>query len=194
MTTNPQYNILVIGNSGVGKTSIINRFINNYFTEKLISVTFGVSNHNKPIKLSDNDEEKISLNVIDTDGNVKTNSTSFKNACKTANGVIIVYDITNLNSFNNVSEWLKKIKEYNIMDDTVIFLIGNKSDKKKRQVKDYSTTNEIILLNTELKLYETSAKENPKVNSIDHIFNYIAKQIKSADQKSRPEPSCCSIS
>jgi small GTP-binding protein len=208
MTTNSNCNILVIGDSGVGKTS----FITNNFTEKSTSYTLGVNYYYKNIQLSNGN--KIVLKVIDTDGNIDTNSISFKNACITVNGVIIVYDITNKTSFDNVSKWLIKIQKYKIMDDTIIYLIGNKSDLIKSDLNKREVSSEDAIKWTKENLeiykpsiYETSVKVNSidhifnsiketsvKVNSIDIIFNDIAKQIKDHKQKPRPEPSCCSIS
>lgn len=227
MTTNSNYNVLVIGDHGVGKTSFINRFINDSFVfkENSKSFTVGVNDNYKKINLSNDEkvlDEKV-LKVIDTDGDIKTNSTSFKNACKTAHGVIIVYDITNKTSFENVSEWLKKIKDYNIMPDTVIYLIGNKSDldnkrgldnKRQVQSKDATEWPNNNLISYKTSVYETSVKNNTinhifptqnksltdesrtliKQKKIDHIFTNIAEQIKNAKQLSRPDPSCCSIS
>ena len=143
--------------------------------------------------------EKIKLNIIDTDGNIKINSASFKNACKKAHGVIILYDINKINSLDNISSWLKQIKNNYIIDDTIIFLVGNKNDTLNKSINE--SINESINRNINLIegiefaqnqiVFETNVKnrmvyfkisvKNNKVISFDKNNKVISFPTKNID-------------
>ena len=117
-----QYKIIIIGNSGVGKSSIIKRFVFNEF-ERCTMTTMGMSNYSKVINLN---EEMIKLNLFDTSGQERYQSiaTTFYRGSHAA---LIVYDITNEESFQKVSYWIKQAKEY-ASEEICLLLIGNKLD------------------------------------------------------------------
>ena len=119
--------IILIGNSGVGKTSIINRFYLNNFDEKG-SITISANFVAKSIKI---DGQNIMLNIWDTAGEEKFRSIN-KIFVKDSNIIIFVYDITTHKSFEELDYWYQYI--INELGKEVIFgLAGNKADRVEEE-------------------------------------------------------------
>ena len=116
------YKLLIIGNSAVGKSCMLMRFSENQFTENFYN-TVGVDFKLKEIELKG---KTVRLQIWDTAGQDKfrTITTSYY---KGAHGIMIVYDITDRQSFENVSEWMEEIENY-AQKNVNILLIGNKND------------------------------------------------------------------
>ena len=127
------YKILVIGESNVGKTSIILRYTENSFNASGIS-TCGVDVKCKYVSL---DNLKIRLDIWDTAGQERFRGLA-KNYFRGANAFILVYDITNQNSFNKLRGWINDAKE-KIQREYKMIVVGNKKDCKKERVIDYDT-------------------------------------------------------
>ncbi len=151
--------VIVVGDSGVGKTTLISRVIDK-FNENTIS-TFGVSYVSKDIDI---EGTLVKFDIWDTAGQEKYHSLNrlFYNGTKIC---IIVYDITNNESFQNVSNfWYKEIT--NEISDKVIFgLAGNKSDLySKEEVKEEEASNYAKEKNIIFSL--TSSYDNTGVNEL----------------------------
>ena len=159
--------IMFIGNSSVGKTSIIKRYSKNIFSTSYIS-TLGIDFESKNINI---DNKIINLQIWDTAGQEKYKVLS-KNYYNNSNAFIIVYDITNLESFESVMNWIDQIKE-NAPENVKSILLGNKSDlEEKRKVtyqegKDFATSNG-------MQFIETSAKTASKVQE---AFELLTQEI-----------------
>jgi len=120
---------VIVGDSGVGKTNILNRYIRNAFYLDGKS-TIGIELETKMFKIQD---KYIKLNIWDTAGQERFKSVT-QAYYKGSKGAIMVYDITRENTFNNIDNWFKEIKD-SAMSDMNLILIGNKSDlENKRQV------------------------------------------------------------
>ena len=120
--------IALIGSVSVGKTSIVNRFIKNIFDEKNKS-TSGANYSKKIVEVNN---QKISLDIWDTAGQERFRSLG-RHFYKNANMIIIVYDITNLKSFQDIENfWYDDIKE-NGEEYKVIAIVGNKFDLYDRE-------------------------------------------------------------
>ena len=105
-----EFKIVLLGENGVGKACIINRFTKDDF-EDVISPTKGASFNSKIMQLDESNESYIKLNIWDTAGQEKFRSLS-KLFYKDANAAILVYDITNKKSFNEIKDyWYNQIKE-----------------------------------------------------------------------------------
>ena len=117
------FKIVLIGDSGVGKSNILLRYVSNKF-DTSSKATIGAEFQSKFIKTED--DLTISAQIWDTCGQEKYSDIS-KIYYKNAVGALIVYDITCRESFVNAQNWLKKIRE-TAVEDIVILLIGNKSD------------------------------------------------------------------
>ena len=128
-------NIMTLGNSSVGKTSYIIKYTDNYFREIYLS-TIGIDRKVKSIKLNN---KNIKLIFHDTTGQERFKSLSF-NIIKNADGVILMYDITNKESFESIPEWIKNVTEEKGNDFPKI-LLGNKIDKENKRILSYEEGN-----------------------------------------------------
>ena len=115
--------VTVLGNSGVGKSSIVARYISGVFTDSIISTTGA----NYSQKLIDKDNNKLRLNIWDTAGQEKYRALGQK-YYKDAYIIIIIYDITNIESFESIkTDWYNDIQKYG-EKYYILAIAGNKSD------------------------------------------------------------------
>ena len=158
------FKVITLGDSGVGKTSILKRFVNGKFDHKTIS-TIGFGTSTKDITLKNG--TKIRLKLIDTAGqeNYQALSATY---IKNAEAVLFVFAHDNRESFLNIKKWLDNFKENNhILDFTKTlpaYLVGNKSDLEHKIDED-----EIDVLKKEINFYgyiDTSAKEDIGINKV----------------------------
>mmetsp|Transcript_73826 Transcript_73826/g.102541 ORF Transcript_73826/g.102541 Transcript_73826/m.102541 type:complete len:144 (+) Transcript_73826:30-461(+) len=133
MASNQEYDylfkMLLIGNSGVGKSCLLLRYAENSFNENFFN-TIGVDFKLKTIRLED---QTIKLQIWDTAGQerFRTLTASYYRG---AQGIIIVYDVTDRETFENVRTWINEIEKYSQANVCKI-LVGNKCDMEdKRQV------------------------------------------------------------
>ena len=164
------FKVLLIGDSNVGKTSILTRFADNEYNDNYLS-TIGVD---FKIKTIDYNNNKVKLQLWDTAGQERFRTIT--NAYyRGAHAIIIIYDISNLESYQNIDYWIQEIKRFN-KDDIYILLVGNKSDLRNNQdieLISFQTINQLIQ-NINIDYIETSAKLN--VN-IDYIFDNIINKL-----------------
>jgi Ras-related protein Rab-18 len=117
--------ILLVGDSGVGKSSLLMRFIDDTFEE--VSPTVGVD---FKLKMLNVEGKKLKLTVWDTAGQerFRTLTSSYYRG---AQGVVFVYDLTSTESFKNLEEiWQKEVDMYGTIDNSVKMIVGNKVDKE----------------------------------------------------------------
>ena len=131
------YKVIILGNSSVGKTSLFKKIINERFSGNVLS-TIGIDKKTLDIKINTEDkgEQESEIYLFDTAGQEKfrTLSVSFIRESK---GVLMMYDITNLDSFQNIENWLNDIK--NSLGENknyLIILLGNKLDLVNDNIKD----------------------------------------------------------
>jgi len=162
------FKLLLIGDSGVGKSCLLLRFADNTFTDSFIS-TIGVD---FKIRTLDIDGKRVKLQIWDTAGQerFRTITSSYYRG---AHGIIVVYDVTDRVSFNNVKQWLGEIDRYACQSVNKL-LLGNKADlAEKRTVqtsegKDFADSLGVQFL-------ETSAKTS---NNVEEAFTTMTRQIK----------------
>nr|XP_026696430.1 ras and EF-hand domain-containing protein homolog isoform X2 [Ciona intestinalis] len=159
------YKVVFVGNSGVGKTSFIQQFVNSSFTSS-ISATIGVDYQMKTIRL---DAQVIALQLWDTAGQERYRSIT-RQYFRKADGIVVIYDVTNEKSFLAVRNWMQSVRE-GADPSAIILLLGNKTDiatNKTRQV----TPKEGAKLAEEYgaKFSETSAKSGEKIHSSMTLF------------------------
>jgi len=171
-TLNPEYDylfkLLLIGDSGVGKSCLLLRFADDTYTESYIS-TIGVDFKIRTIEL---DGKTIKLQIWDTAGQerFRTITSSYYRG---AHGIIVVYDVTDQESFNNIKQWLQEIERY--ASETVNkLLVGNKCDLTAKKVVDYSTAKEYAD-QLDIPFLETSAKN---ATNVEQAFMTMAAEIK----------------
>ncbi|MEJ2248823.1 MAG: GTP-binding protein [Candidatus Lokiarchaeota archaeon] len=164
-----KFKIVVCGDPGVGKTSSILRFTHNAFNRTYIP-TLGVSISEKDIKIEDNIVELVLWDIAGQ-SKFQTMRTHFYQGTE---GVLLVFDLSNYRSFENIENWFKDIAENTSQKYRIIgFIIGNKSDLiKERKVDRMEAENLANMLN--LEYIETSALTG---ENIDNMFINMAQKI-----------------
>lgn len=169
---NPEYDylfkLLLIGDSGVGKSCLLLRFADDTYTESYIS-TIGVDFKIRTIEL---DGKTIKLQIWDTAGQerFRTITSSYYRG---AHGIIIVYDVTDQESFNNVRQWLQEIDRY-ASENVNKLLVGNKCDMTTKKVVDYTVAKQFAD-QLGIPSLETSAKN---ATNVEQAFMTMAAEIK----------------
>jgi len=160
--------ILLIGDSGVGKSCFLLRFTDELFTASFIN-TIGIDFRVKTFEL---DGKRIKLQIWDTAGQerFRTITTSYYRG---AMGILLVYDTTDEESFKNLHNWIQAI-DTNASENINKVLIGNKCDKVKEKVIN-TERGKALAEKYELKFFETSAKTGLKV---EEAFLCITKDIR----------------
>jgi small GTP-binding protein len=164
-------NIITLGNSSVGKTSFIQRYVDDIFEDTLATIGFNAKFKTKILS----NGEKLKVYFYDTSGQEKYNSLSY-NYIKNSHGIILMYDISKKESFTKIKDWLKNILEHKDKDFPIL-LLGNKCDlEEEREV----TKEEGNQLANELNLhfYETSNKNNINIEkAITELIEMIYKKL-----------------
>ena len=162
------YKILLLGDWSVGKTCFLMRYIDNTFNEIHLS-TIGMDYKLKDITLEDG--KTVKIQIWDTAGQERYKSIS-KSYVKGANGIFLIYDITNKASFEGIRNWVKQIKDQ-VSPRVCVALVANKIDDKEKQEV---SSEDGVKLSNEIKypFYEVSAKERIGVNE---CFDKLIKQI-----------------
>lgn len=158
--------LLIIGDSAVGKTSILLRFTEDEFSTSHFA-TIGIDIRNKSFEL---DGEQIKLQVWDSAGQERFHSIA-SSFYKGAMGIMLVYDCTSEESFTNIGKWLHSIQTYS-SDNVQKVLLANKADMPNRAVS--TQLGQQVAREANLRFFETSAKTN---ENIDEAFHYIARQV-----------------
>lgn len=163
------FKLLLIGDSGVGKSCLLLRFADDTYTESYIS-TIGVD---FKIRTVDLDGKVCKLQIWDTAGQerFRTITSSYYRG---AHGIIIVYDVTDQESFNNVRTWLYEIDRY-ASESVNKLLVGNKVDLVEKRAVETDTAKQFAD-SLEIPFLETSAKNS---HNVEQAFLCMAAQIKS---------------
>ena len=161
------FKIIIIGDSTTGKTNILSKYLNDKY-EKDFKATIGVELGNKTLKIKN---DTVNIQIWDTAGQERYRSMT-KAYYKGALGALIVYDITNRNSFENVENWMTDLKSS--ADQKVsILLIGNKNDlEEEREVK--IEEGEKRAQEYDIAFLETSAKNG---NNIEMAFKTLIEEV-----------------
>ena len=161
--------VIVIGDTCVGKTNFIFRFVENRFSLNYVS-TVGFDYRSKIITLPKS-KKKVKLQIWDTAGQERYNAVN-KNLFQKVQGVIIMYDITNRASFENINKWLYLLSQ-NVSDKAKI-LVGSKLDlsEEKRIVTEEEGQN--LADKNNMPFYETSSKTG---ENVEKIFFTLAQNI-----------------
>jgi len=163
------FKLLLIGDSGVGKSCLLLRFADDTYTESYIS-TIGVDFKIRTIQL---DGKTIKLQIWDTAGQerFRTITSSYYRG---AHGIIVVYDTTEMESFNNVKTWLHEIDRY-ATEGVNKLLVGNKSDLVAKRQVDTAAAKDLAD-GLSIPFLETSAKS---AENVERAFMTMAGEIKS---------------
>ncbi|GAA5812994.1 hypothetical protein MFLAVUS_006460 [Mucor flavus] len=176
------FKLVVVGDSGVGKTNLMSRFVHDTFDFASKS-TIGLDLTIKNMVVKD---KRVRAQIWDTAGQERYRSIT-KRYYRGSVGALLVYDITKRESFTSISRWLNELKINEAHPDSIIMLIGNKSDlDSKRKVSqqeamDYAESNGLMFM-------ETSALESINVEKafeslIVNIFDKISSKLTTMDDK-----------
>ena len=189
--------IITLGNSAVGKSSFILKYTDNVFSLDYLT-TLGVDYKHKKIKLKNGKD--VRLRIFDTAGQERFKSVS-ASFVKKADGVILIYDIGEKDSFEAVDNWIKSIREIG-KDKLPIILVGNKCDLSddKRMISLKEGQDKANEFN--IPFYETSCKEGINIKEvfeklIDDIIEKGNKnlmgefKILNKGKKGKKKEKCC---
>mmetsp|Transcript_11571 Transcript_11571/g.18415 ORF Transcript_11571/g.18415 Transcript_11571/m.18415 type:complete len:211 (+) Transcript_11571:80-712(+) len=162
------FRILLLGNSGVGKSNLLLRYVDDVYKEDLgatIGVDFKI--HTRMI-----DDKVMKFQIWDTAGQerFRTITSSYYRG---SHGILVVYDVTDRTSFEHVRSWMQEIQKYT-QDGTSVLLVGNKVDlTSQRTVASFQGSE--LARELGIGFIETSARNS---HNIDHMFEKLARDIK----------------
>ena len=165
--SNLSYKFLVLGDQMVGKTSVLERYVNNTFKANYLT-TIGMDKRFKRLEVNNVD---VDIHITDTAGQERFRSLT-KMFYKGADGILIGFSLTDSKSLNSINYWINEINENCSKDYPIsLVLFGNKCDDKDNYQVSQEEIDKIV---NEFKLpyFETSAKDN--IN-ITNIFEYLTK-------------------
>ena len=166
------FKLLILGESGVGKTCLLLRYVDDSFTANYLT-TIGIDFKIKIIKLKN---KLIKLQIWDTAGQERFRNIG-KMFYKGAHGIILTYDVTDENSFKNIRNWIKQIEE-NAPTNVCKILVGNKCDKPDRKITKSQGQN--LAEDYNMSFFETSAKTRQNINE---VFNFLTEEILKTDKE-----------
>ena len=158
--------LLLIGNTYVGKTMIVQKFIDNSFSKSTVS-TIGVDLQSKIIDING---KKVKYLIWDTAGEdrMKTMTYSYYRGCHV---ILVVFDVTERKSFQNVTTWVECIEKF-AKSNVLKILVGNKTDLEDKRVVTTEEGKKLAMDNG-LKYYEISAL---KITGLHEMFEDVAKE------------------
>jgi len=161
------FKLVLIGDSGVGKSCLLLRFADDSFTDSYIS-TIGVDFRFRTVNI---DSKTVKLQIWDTAGQerFRTITSAYYRG---AHGIIMVYDVTNYESFEHVEEWLNEVNRH-ASESTLKLLVGNKADLADDKKVDTDEAKQFAE-NLKISFLETSAKN---ATNVEAAFLTMAKQL-----------------
>ena len=163
------YKVLLLGDSSVGKTCFLLRYCDKSFQDVHLS-TIGLDYRLKTMTLKNN--KTIKLQIWDTAGQDRFRAIT-KNYYKGANGIILIYDVTSLQTYENVKNWINQIKD-EANPNVIIYLVGNKIDIPEAQRAVKTDDGQKMADELELPFSEASAKDGTNINE---IFQELLEKI-----------------
>ncbi|XP_056633505.1 ras-related protein Rab-43 [Diorhabda sublineata] len=164
------FKIVIVGECGTGKTCVVQRFKNGTFIERHGN-TIGVDFSMKTVVV---DNKKVKLQIWDTAGQERFRTIT-QSYYRSANGVIIVYDITKRSSFLSVTKWVEEVKRYS-GNSVLLAVVGNKADLETLREVEFEEAEGICQYMPDvLFVLEASAKSN---SNIEEAFMYLATELK----------------
>lgn len=163
------FKVILIGNAGTGKTSLIHRFVNKVFADKYIC-TIGVDFFMKTFEI---DKTIIKLQIWDTAGmeKYKTIAASY---FRGSHAAFVVFDLTDRSSFDGVQKWLDEYnKQNNPIFKRMVVLIGNKNDLVDNRAVSKEEI-EIFSKNNDMFYWETSAKDG---KGVEEAFLFVGQKL-----------------
>ncbi|XP_046857709.1 ras-related protein ORAB-1-like [Xenia sp. Carnegie-2017] len=173
------FKLLLIGDSGVGKSCILLRFADDTFSESYIS-TIGVDFKIRTLTLNN---KQIKLQIWDSAGQerFRTLTTAYY---RSAHGIILVYDVNDRETFIHIENWLQEVSKY-AANEVNRVLVGNKCDVLNKREVEYETAR-VYAEKLGISFTEASAKDR---TNIEKLFNIMANELVERLGESIEEPS-----
>uniref|UniRef100_A0A8C8EZD6 small monomeric GTPase n=1 Tax=Oncorhynchus tshawytscha TaxID=74940 RepID=A0A8C8EZD6_ONCTS len=171
--------VMLVGDSGVGKTCLLVRFKDGAFLAGSFISTVGIDFRNKVLNI---DALKVKLQIWDTAGQERFRSVTHA-YYRDAHALLLLYDVTNKASFDNIKAWLTEIHEY-AQQDVVLMLLGNKADVAHERVVKREEGEKLAKV-FGVPFMETSAKSGLNV---ELAFTAVAKELKHRSTKEPDDP------
>ena len=165
------FKVIIVGNANCGKSALLNRITGRIF-DNSYCMTIGVDFASKKIELNRGGEKiNIKLQIWDTAGQESFRSIT-RSYYREAAGVIIVYDLTNLQSYESLTQWIEDV-EYYCSKNTTVIISGNKMDMNNIRVKNFDEVTSFCKDKNMLYI-ENSSKSG---ENVDKLFNTLAELI-----------------
>ena len=161
------FKILTIGESGVGKTCVLRRFVENKFLKNHLA-TIGIDFKTKTLNINN---KEIKLKIWDTAGQERFSRITTQ-YYKGADGIVLVYDVTDDDSYEKIRDWMAQIKANTEKDELGFVLLGNKCDVEPRVITEEQGNKMAAELN--ISYFETSALNGQGINE---AFEHLAREI-----------------
>lgn len=177
------FKIMLIGNSSVGKSSLLMRFADDIFSETFLP-TIGVD---FKIRTIEADGSKVKLQMWDTAGQERFKSivTSYY---KGTHGILLVFDLTNMQTFRDMEQWLSDVEKHG-KDNVVKLLVGNKKDMDQQRQVPYEEAAKFAE-SLGVKYIETSAKSGENIEeSFVELVVQMKKKFKTDSKHTTKPPS-----
>jgi len=177
------YRVIVIGDSGVGKTNLLGRWVRNEFSASSVA-TINVDWSSKTFRVKG---KSVQVTFCDTAGQERYKSLT-RQYFRGAQGVVLMYDITERTSFNHVENWLDEVKDANTDKLPILLLVGNKNDLENRDV----STEEAMSCAKRESMYfmETSALDgNNCTKAMQLLLQYIHSSYTELNTTNTEKPS-----
>lgn len=155
------FKVLMIGDSGVGKTCLTHRLCAGEFPSRA-EATIGVDFRERMVEI---DGEKIKLQLWDTAGQERFRKSMVQHYYRNVHAVLFIYDVTCPASFNGLSSWIEEFRQNSLGQDIPRFLVGNKSDLRDLSREDRQVNQQRAISFAKshgMRFFETSAKIPPK--------------------------------
>ncbi|XP_013861061.1 ras-related protein Rab-19 [Austrofundulus limnaeus] len=172
------FKIILVGDSDVGKTCMVQSFESGIFIEKQQN-TIGVD---FTVRTLDIDGKKVKMQVWDTAGQERFRTIT-QSYYRSAHGAMVAYDISRRGTFESISHWIREVEQYGAAN-VVVILVGNKSDLHTQRQVLFEDACTLAEKNSLLAALETSAKE---AQNIDAAFILMARELLARNGMTIPE-------
>lgn len=177
------FKVFIVGDPGVGKTSMMLRFIDDTFLEDTAPTSGGQPGKKRQIEV---DGKNVEMILFDTDGQERFGNITCS-LYQGMHGFIIAYDVNNTETFKAVDNWVAEMERY-ARSDVVVFMVGNKTDLDNRQVS--AETAEKFAQDKGYPFMETSAKTG---ENVEELFSKLAQAMVSRYTKTEARPAASTL-